>query len=507
MAAMLLLTCLPLQVLADYPPSHSFGDGVPLTFKLEGEAARGKPGQTISVPIAIFLKQFYEDNSEGDYDIVDINLYSSNINGRRRAYDASRSWEDYDKDITEWFNEISLSIDTTGEAELPFLIEELDLTESVVDQVKNGSDTITRNHGFAVFKIKLKSSGLENGNYNIPITAHWRDYRNRQDSFTSFIPIIVTGANSGSGGGGGIGGGGGGGEEAKSQAKLLVESIDTDPKEPKAGEAFDVLLTLRNTSVNFYLQNIKLTYTAEEDAILPAAGSSTVYIPKIEKDDVFPLRLPVKSSAEMDDKPVKMEISLEFEDNKLNALTETQTMILNVTQPQRIQVDDPVLPATIPVVGDSYEFTVDVFNLGKPMLYNVTARVVTDDENLIPGQSAYGGNMESGTSKTCEMEIFPMEAGSYNATVVVSYENAAGEAQEVKKELSFAVMAEEEEPEEYEFEPEPTEAPKPTALTIMAALPWWLYVCLAALLVSMFMYFGIRARRRRKRAMFDDEMD
>ena len=83
----------------------------------------------------------------------------------------------------------------------------------------------------------------------------------------SAVVNVTGGSSSGGGGGGGYSyysyGGGGGGSystpTAAPQARVLVESIATNPAEVKAGDSFDLILMLRNTSTRQYVQNMRVT--------------------------------------------------------------------------------------------------------------------------------------------------------------------------------------------------------------------------------------------------------
>ena len=44
-------------------------------------------------------------------------------------------------------------------------------------------------------------------------------------------------------------------------------------------------------------------------------------------------------------------------------------------------------------------------------------------------------------------------------------------------------------------------------MTVLAALPWWLYAAAAGLFALLLFGIGMSARRRRVRAFEDDEMD
>ena len=139
------------------------------------------------------------------------------------------------------------------------------------------------NNGYAVFDgITVKSSAT-NGFYTLTGKLYWK-MKGQKDfsSMTFTTQVRVTGAHSSSGGSS-YGGGGSTTGPDKPQAKLVVEAITTDPLSPKAGQNFDVVLSLKNTSPDYYVQNIGVTYTTEADALMPTTGSTTAYTPKNDR--------------------------------------------------------------------------------------------------------------------------------------------------------------------------------------------------------------------------------
>jgi hypothetical protein len=358
--------------------------------------------------------------------------------------------------------------------------------------------------------INVKSSAT-NGYYNVTGKLYWKMEGQKDFSWISFTTQVrVTGAAS-SGGGSYYGGGGGTptGNE-KPQPKLVVEAITTDPLSPKAGQSFDVVLSLKNTSPDYYVQNVEVTYVTDEDALMPASGSNSVYLAKIDKNESYELRLPVKASPELSKEDVKIDLSMEYEDKKLTAMTASQSVMVKVAQVQRVQLDELQLPATAPTAGDSVQFSLGVFNLGRTVLYNVTAKVISDNPNLMPGQSFFGGNMEPGTSKTAELEATAMEAGQYAGNVQVTYENAFGEATTELRPFSLTVSALEDfsyDDSQYDFEMETPAPEAPSAALIMQYLPPWLYAAVGLTLLLIILAIAMSARRRRRRMFEDDEMD
>lgn len=496
------VAALPLVALAlDYTnvqgqiKDHSFGNGSSVEMT-NNNIPQGKPGEAISLEVPLHIEFNYQDVYDAFHTI---DLYTDSVVN-----------DEYDPRIQQIFNHLSVELNTSNPDSLPFVVEAGENYFRRIVYEVNGNLV---NDGFAAFDLTLREDA-EAKSYVIPLIVEWTDYTGKTVRDTSHFRAVVTvqakPTSSGSSGGGWSGGGGGGTEAATPQAKLMVASVQTIPEEPKAGETFEIVLMLRNTSESKYLQNVSMTYTAEEDLIMPVSGTNSVYIKRIDKGADHEVRLNVKAMPEVTGQPVKMELAFEFEDAKVTALTATQTIVLNVDQPIRIQVDDPVMPAVAPYAGDVVEFTLQVYNLGRPTVYNVMARVVSDNANLVQVQAGFGGQMETGTNKALEMEIIPQEAGEYTATVELSYEDADGEKFiETRAFTLFAMAIEEYDTDEsWMNEPEEPEEPEePAALLIMQSLPWWLYAAIGGILLLLILSMGIGARRRRRKDFEDDEMD
>ena len=456
----------------------------------------GKPKGTVTIALPISYQR--EEN--------DAPVYSDMLTTGKRAekYTGKETIADFNQSelALKGVRNMYIELDPFGDA--PLTAASLPPAYVVKDGV---------NQGYAVFPDITVKSSAENGYYTLTGRLYWGmegQPEGKYSSMTFTTQVRVTGAASSSGGSY-YGGGGGvpsGGTE-KPQAKLVVEAITTDPLNPKAGENFEVVLSLKNTSASYYVQNVEVTYTTEEDALMPTSGSNSVYIAKIDKSESFEQRLPVKASPELTNENVKIELAMEYEDKKLTALTATQSVMVKVQQVQRMQLDELQLPTTQTVAGDSADVSLGIFNLGRTVLYNVTAKVVCDNPNLMMGQSFFGGNMDPGTSKTAELEVTPVEGGQYNASVVVTYENAMGEVTTETRPFALTVAALEEmnydEMMDYE-EPAP-EPQAPSAAEIMQYLPLWVYAAVGLILLAVILAIAMSARRRRRRMFEDDEMD
>lgn len=490
----------------------------------------GKPGKKIAIAVPVTF--FSQEN--GAY----LELFSNARRGTRESklrYSASNSLAAYDQAITNYARSVRLTLSAEDPASLPFNLDSISASSYVVrrisgenyeslglvqrpdgyyDEAGAGPFQIgdAYNVGYAVFDGLTIRGNAANGYYPVTFELTWQDAEGEThtgDTITA--QVRVTGQKSSSGGGY-YSGGGSSVEQPQPQAKLIIDSIRTEPEQPLAGEEFDIVLTLRNTSKTSYLQNLSLTYTAEEDAVLPVDGSNSLYIERIEKDTTREETLHVKSSPNIEGGAVKLDVSMEFEDKKTSALSASQTMIVNIQQKARVQFDELVLPSTSPSAGDSYEVEMAVANMGRTILYNLSARLICENENLAMGQSYYGGNVDPGTSKTVELECTPLEEGDYPVTLEITYEDAEGNATVERKDFSLTAVPLEdysnyyyEDP--YQTEPIEPEPQAPAAQEIMAALPWWLYAAVGGILLLVVVSLSVGARNKRRRMLEDDEMD
>lgn len=369
------------------------------------------------------------------------------------------------------------------------------------------------NAGFAVFTgLKVKSDAA-NGYHNVPLTVHWESaiYGNGSTSIAVKVRV-VNAASTGSTGGGSYYGGGGTSATPAPEAKLLVSGVRTDPENPVAGDEFDIVFEIENTSEKEYVQNITLTCDAESDAVLPVSGAFNTYIRQIEAAQKIEERIRVRAQTDIEDRPVKLNVLLSYEDSDVTALSNSQTLVINVGQLLRIKLDEPVLPSDGSITGETYAVSMGVFNLGRTTLYNVTVNGVSESGDLSTGASYYCGNMESGTSKTAEIRFTPMKEGAYTADLQVTYENGRGESFTETKSISFYSTAYVEDDwftEGDTEEPAPTVAPSAAqkTLEVMSILPWWLYAAAGGLMLLLIVSIGVSARRRRMRALEDDEME
>ena len=355
------------------------------------------------------------------------------------------------------------------------------------------------------YGVQVKKS-LTNGAYTFNFTLRYRlkGKAEPEADKTEAGMVFVTGAKTpGSGGGGG----GGGTVLPNPQAKLIVDSLSTNPSAPKAGDTFDINLVLKNTNEKQYIQNIKVSYTVDNDVLLPANGSSSFYIPKIEAGGTYELVVPVSARPDMPDSPVKMNLTMEYEDKKVSSVSANQVVILNVKQVQKIKLDQLVLPQGEVLVGESASFTMNIINSGRTTLYNVSAAML-DNDMFTTGGSSYIGNLEAGASKQMELDIYPNAEGAIDGTVRVTYEDANGNQQ--YEDVPYSIYASPVDDGSDDINNpiiEPTPEPTYEISNILENLPWWVYGAAGLFVICIVMLLAVAAHRRKAASMMDYDDD
>ena len=273
-----------------------------------------------------------------------------------------------------------------------------------------------------------------------------------------------------------------------------------------------MIFMIRNTSATQFVQNMRVTISSEEDVLIPLSGSNTLYIDRIDANALYELRYPVRAGMEIPDHPVRVEVSIEYEDSKVSAQTAGQTLVVNVDQLRRVKIDEPVLDTASPMAGDSITASLQVINEGRTMLYNVTVTAQCETEDIVLPVSSYLGNMEGGTSRKAELDLIPTAPGDYTVTLLVSYEDAMGVPYSESRTVSFCsqeeIVYENYYPEDdYWSDMEVYEDYGMTAEEVMMLLPGWIYALGGTILTLAIVLMGLSARSRRRKALEEDEMD
>lgn len=278
-------------------------------------------------------------------------------------------------------------------------------------------------------------SDVGTGYQKISFDVRYRDSQGNSQSATLDTYIQVNGTA------------GVGADGQASVPRVIVTGFDTNPEEVHAGESFTLTLHLKNTSTATSVNNMICEIVAavegdDEDttyaAFLPTAGSSTIFIDRIEKDGTKDISLELEAKADLSQKPYAVDVNMSYEDEKVNSYTSKTSVSIPVKQEARVEVSEPeVMPSSIEVGGEA-NVMFNIYNMGKTKLYNV--QVKTDSEYLSGGDS-FIGNLDPGATGSVDIYLVGQAATMDDGTVklLISYEDETGEATTMEKEISLFV--------------------------------------------------------------------
>ena len=226
------------------------------------------------------------------------------------------------------------------------------------------------------------------------------------------------------------GGEDGASEEAPESAPvILVEKSVVSTGTAKAGEDFDVTVTLKNTSKTKSVQNMVASITVPSADFELKNNSNTIFIDKLGAEKTTDLSLTFHVGKSTVDGNYPIEVALSYDDSKANTLSSAGTFVVTVEQPLNVKLTMPAIAADL-TAGDTVPLSFQVMNLGRSTVYNVRCDVTGD--GLVQTKTAFVGNMESGNDGEGDSNIFvsPMEGenqyGKTTGTVTLTYEDAFG---------------------------------------------------------------------------------
>lgn len=229
--------------------------------------------------------------------------------------------------------------------------------------------------------------------------------------------------------------------------RVIVTGFETNPGTVHAGESFMLTLHLKNTSTATSVSNMIFEIVAavegkDEDttyaAFLPTAGSSTIFVDKMEKNGTKDIEIELEAKADLSQKPYAVDVNMSYEDEHVNSYTNKTSVSIPVKQEARVEVSEPeVMPSSIDV-GSESNIMFNIYNMGKTKLYNVQVKM---ESETVSGGESFVGNIDSGATGAVDMYVTGQSATMDDGMVklLISYEDETGEATVIEREISLFV--------------------------------------------------------------------
>lgn len=225
---------------------------------------------------------------------------------------------------------------------------------------------------------------------------------------------------------------------AEATPRIIITGYTIDKEEVKGGDTFKLTMHIQNMSKKTDISNIKLTLSTPENEIVPASGSSTVYIETIAKEETIDVTVEMIARNDLESKSYVLTVDSEYEDRYSMPYQDKSTLIIPVVQNTRVSTSDITLSDSEIAEGDSTDISFTINNQGRGSLYNVN---VTISGEGIKESGIFVGNVASGATGYADLSVIGVDADASTgkAQVTISYEDNAGNVQEEIKEIEITV--------------------------------------------------------------------
>lgn len=223
----------------------------------------------------------------------------------------------------------------------------------------------------------------------------------------------------------------------KTPGIIIKQSSFGDAPQVQAGAEFTLSLTVFTTTGTENLSDVLITLTLPKDVSL-ATGNLNTYIGEMGPEATRTITYQILPSATFVDGVANIGVSMSGVGQHTGSPASGNTSIsVPVVQPERFEITGIEAPETM-MMGEEGYVSLTFVNKGKTAINNLSAEI--RGENLAnPGQSQFLGNIAAGTENSVDFNVMAEQAGTINATIVLSYEDDAGNVKTLEKTFSCTV--------------------------------------------------------------------
>ena len=100
-----------------------------------------------------------------------------------------------------------------------------------------------------------------------------------------------------------------------------------------------------------------------------------------------------------------------------------QNIMISIKQPMNVMADTPVVYGT-PKTDEPFSVSLNIINKGRTKAYNLS---ITAMDGISMAETYYGGDVLPAGSLSADIEVETAKSGSFNGTLLISYEDSDGE--------------------------------------------------------------------------------
>ncbi|MDR1689963.1 MAG: hypothetical protein LBS21_15360 [Clostridiales bacterium] len=232
-------------------------------------------------------------------------------------------------------------------------------------------------------------------------------------------------------------------DEKKSVPKIIISRYSADPIVVGAGQNFDLSITFLNTHAERTIKNVKAYFTSQDETekkgtvFTPVDASNTFYIDEIAPKAEVDKNITFYTVPDAAPRNYNVSVNFEYEDEDGTEYKTVEQFGVNVKQITKLDTGDINIPEE-GFVGQPISVYFDFFNTGKVTLSNLLIKM--EGEFDMSTTSSYYSNLAPGASDMYDMSFTPIEAGTKTGSIVITYEDDAGEQIEVRRDFTVNVM-------------------------------------------------------------------
>ncbi len=226
---------------------------------------------------------------------------------------------------------------------------------------------------------------------------------------------------------------------AETTPRLIITGYTTDKDEVKSGDTFEMTVSIQNVSKKSDISNIKLSFSTANNEIVLASGSSTMYIEKIAKEEIYELKVTMKAGADLSSKPYVMDVKFSYEDRYGSPIEDATTLVIPVVQNQRVSIGSLDVQSQAIMEGDETDVSFTVNNQGRGEIYNVNAKIIGEG---MEATDAFVGNVPSGGTGYVDITVTATDYTAATGTVqaVITFEDSVGNESQITKDIALEVF-------------------------------------------------------------------
>jgi len=223
---------------------------------------------------------------------------------------------------------------------------------------------------------------------------------------------------------------------------IIVSNYSYGGTSVNAGSEFTLSLTMRNTSSECDLENIKMNLIPR-GFFSVASSSNTFYIDRLSAGGEISKSVLIKAGMSKNtdnDDTNSIEISFNYQytvDKTRKDGASNEMITIPVIFPDRFELGMLEIGNDVVFAGDECSIYLPMVNKGRSSVYNLSASVECED--CAPVQVQYMGNLAAGADTGADFSLVFPEGGEYSGTIVVTYEDANGEERTAKAPFTVTV--------------------------------------------------------------------